>query len=212
MRNIARIYFALAIIAAVGFGAPAIAAGKPVRARPSDGATQHYLAGEKAYKAGDYTTAIVEWAKVRQLRPSEHTECMISLATDALKKEEESRRGQGTSQSRVTTYESIEVSKALLAERTRIRRRAALRAAHDTAARIRPVSRITTRPTRRRGKALRAVGTNPWLRGRLTQQAVSNLLWQAGERMVAQQNQANRTDDWIRYTSNRPAFYRKYGL
>jgi len=79
---------------------------KPLKPAATDPATQHYLAGEKAYKAADYATAIVEWQVVRNLKPSEHIERAIYLATDALVKQEESRRGQGTSKSSVIPYDS----------------------------------------------------------------------------------------------------------
>jgi len=59
----------------------------PPKAIPKDPATEHYLAGEKAYKAADYATAIVEWQVVRNLKPSEHIEQVIYLATDALGKQ-----------------------------------------------------------------------------------------------------------------------------
>lgn len=47
------------------------------------GARQHYLAGEKAFQAKDYATAIEEWELTLELKPSsEHTRKMLARAKE----------------------------------------------------------------------------------------------------------------------------------
>jgi hypothetical protein len=87
--------------------------GHPLKPPASDPATQHYLAGEKAYKAADYATAIVEWGKVREVKPSEHIERVIYLATDALIKQEASRQAYGTRNSNATRYDDYDYESRL---------------------------------------------------------------------------------------------------